>query len=181
MRSEGVSGPLPPGWVEPWPTQCWEGFWWPAQHWARAVLPRSAAQTQARELKPKRFHQPSLWEISWQGKLPTINPTRKRERWRIQTDSVQFSHSVASDSLWPHGLQHARPPCPSPTPEVYSNSWTFSQLDDAIQPSHSLLSPSPPAFNLSQHQGLSQGVSSSHQVAKVSNRLAYWKFTLLAA
>ena len=35
---------------------------------------------------------------------------------------VQFSHSVMSDSLQPHGLQHARPPCPSPTPGVYSNS-----------------------------------------------------------
>ena len=41
------------------------------------------------------------------------------------------------------------------------------QVGDAIQPSHSLLSPSPPAFNLSQHQGLFQWVSSSHQVARV--------------
>ena len=40
-------------------------------------------------------------------------------------------------------------------------------VDDAIQPSHPLLSPSPPAFNLSQHQGLFQWVTSSHQVAKV--------------
>ena len=35
--------------------------------------------------------------------------------------SVQFSHSVVSDSLWPHESQHARPPCPSPTPRVYPN------------------------------------------------------------
>ena len=41
------------------------------------------------------------------------------------------------------------------------------QVGDAIQPSHPLLSPSPPTFNLSQHQGLFQLVSSSHQVAKV--------------
>ena len=41
------------------------------------------------------------------------------------------------------------------------------RVSDAIQPSHPLLSASPPAFNLSQHQGLFQGVSSSHQVAKV--------------
>ena len=41
------------------------------------------------------------------------------------------------------------------------------QVDDAIQPSHPLLSPSPPAFNLSQHQGLFKWVSSSHQVAKI--------------
>ena len=36
--------------------------------------------------------------------------------------SVQFSHSVVSDSLWPHESQHARPPCPSPTPGVHSKS-----------------------------------------------------------
>ena len=41
--------------------------------------------------------------------------------------SVQFSHAVMSNSLWPHGLQHARLPCPSPTPEVYSNSCPLSQ------------------------------------------------------
>ena len=41
--------------------------------------------------------------------------------------SVQFSHSVMSNSLWPHELQHARPPCPSPTPRVYSNSCPLSQ------------------------------------------------------
>ena len=41
--------------------------------------------------------------------------------------TVQFSCSVLSDSPWPHGLQHARPPCPSPTPRVYSNSCPLSQ------------------------------------------------------
>ena len=40
--------------------------------------------------------------------------------------SVQFSHSVVSNSLWPHGLQHVRPLCPSPTPRVYSNSCPLS-------------------------------------------------------
>ena len=45
------------------------------------------------------------------------------------------------------------------------------RVGDAIQPSHPLLSPSPPAINLSQHQGLFQGVSSSHQVAKVLSAL----------
>ena len=68
-----------------------------------------------------------------------------------------------SDSLQPQGLQHARPPCPSPTPKACSNSCA----GDAIQLSHPLSSPSPPIFNLPQHQGLFQGVSSSHQVAKV--------------
>ena len=40
---------------------------------------------------------------------------------------MQFSCSVMSGSLWPHGLQHARPPCPSPTPRVYSNSCPLNQ------------------------------------------------------
>ena len=40
--------------------------------------------------------------------------------------SVQFSHSVMSDSLWPHGLQHARLPCPSPIPRAYSNPCPLS-------------------------------------------------------
>ena len=40
---------------------------------------------------------------------------------------VQFSRSVMSNSLWPHGLQHTRPPCPSPTPGVHSDSCPSSQ------------------------------------------------------
>ena len=68
-----------------------------------------------------------------------------------QFNSVQFSLSVMSESLRPHESQHARPPCPSPTPGVHSNSHVH-QVGDAIQPSHPLLSPSPPAPNPSQHQ-----------------------------
>ena len=45
----------------------------------------------------------------------------------IISQSVQFSRLVASDFLRPHGLQHARPPCPSPTPRVYSNSYPLSR------------------------------------------------------
>ena len=65
---------------------------------------------------------------------------------------VHFSHSVMSDSLRPHELQHARPPCPSPTPRVHSDS--IHRVSDAIQPSHPMSSPSPPAPNPSQHQSL---------------------------
>ena len=52
------------------------------------------------------------------------------EVWRegeFGEESVQFSHSVMSDSFRPHGLQHTRPPCPSPTPRVYSNSCPLSR------------------------------------------------------
>ena len=45
----------------------------------------------------------------------------------IQFSSVQFSRSVVSDCLWPHESQHTRPPCPSPTPGVHSNSRPSSQ------------------------------------------------------
>ena len=77
-------------------------------------------------------------------------------------ESVQFSHSVMSNSLWSHELQHAVP-CHHQLPE-------FTQIlvhwvSDAIQPSHPLLSPFSPAFNLSQHQVLFQWVRSSNQVA----------------
>ena len=50
-------------------------------------------------------------------------------------------------SQWTHGLQHARLPCPSPTPEACSNSCPLSH--DAVQPSHPLSSHSPPSFNFS--------------------------------
>ena len=53
-------------------------------------------------------------------------------KWEMVTNiiypfSVQFSLSVVSDSLWPHEPQHARPPCPSPTPGIYPNPHPLSQ------------------------------------------------------
>ena len=53
-----------------------------------------------------------------------VNCRRSKTKRR---SSVQFSRSVVSDSPRPHGLQHARPPCPSPTPRVYSHSCLLSQ------------------------------------------------------
>ena len=44
-----------------------------------------------------------------------------------QVSSVQFSHSVVSNSLWPHESQHTKPPCPSPTPGFHSNSHPLSR------------------------------------------------------
>ena len=79
--------------------------------------------------------------------------------------SVQFSHSVMSDSLWPHESQHARPPVHHQLPEFTQTH--VHQVGDAIQPSHPLSFPSPSAPNPSQHQGLFQWVNSSHEVAKV--------------
>ena len=94
--------------------------------------------------------------------LPLIFPSIKV--FSNESSSVQFSRSVMSDSLWPHGLQHTRLPCLSPTPELAQTH--VHQVSDAIQPSHPLSSSSPPAFNLSRHQGLFRWVSSTHQMAK---------------
>ena len=81
--------------------------------------------------------------------------------------SVQFS-SVAQSCLTPCDPMD----CSTPGLPVHHQLLEFTQthvhwVSDTIQPSHLLLSPSPPTFNLSQHHGLFQGVSSLHQVAKV--------------
>ena len=78
--------------------------------------------------------------------------------------SVNFSHSVMFNALRPHELQHARLPSPLPTIRACSNSCPLSWW--SIQSFHPLSSPSL-SFSLSQHQGLFQWVSSSHQGAKL--------------
>ena len=65
--------------------------------------------------------------IVWYTSLPTISKVPNHKTAPILYISVQFSHSVVSDSLWPHGLQHARLSCPSSVPRVYSNSCILSQ------------------------------------------------------
>ena len=113
--------------------------------------------------------QPTSW-LETDGNLPVHSP----EIWGRETENnlflLQFSCSVVSNSLWPHGLQHAKPPGLS-LPEFTQTH--VHQVGDAIQPSHPLSSPSPPAFNLSQNQRLFKWVSSSHQVAKVTLSLSY--------
>ena len=74
-----------------------------------------------------------------------------------------------SEALWPHGLQHARLPCLSPFPEFAQTHVHW--VSDAIQLSHPLLPPCPPALHLSQHQGLFQWLNSLHQLAN------YWSFS----
>ena len=71
--------------------------------------------------------------------------------------SVQFSYSVVSNSLRPHGLQHTRPPCPSPTPGVYPNScplsrWCHPIISSSVAPfsSHLQSFPASGSFLMSQ-------------------------------
>ena len=83
--------------------------------------------------------------------------------------SVQFSCSVMSDSLWPHESQHARPPCPSPTPGVHSNScplswWCHPAISSSAVPFSSCPQslPAPESFPMNQFftwGGQSTGVS----------------------
>ena len=75
----------------------------------------------------------------------------------LSLTSVRFSHSVVPDSLRPHGLQHARPPCPSPTPRLYSNSCPLSQcchptISSSVVPFSSRLQsfPASGSFQMSQ-------------------------------
>ena len=63
------------------------------------------------------------WQWPWSVLLP-----------RLLLGSVRFSHSVVSNSLQPHGLQHARPPCPLPTPRVYSKLMSI----ELVMPSNHL-------------------------------------------
>ena len=88
--------------------------------------------------------------------------------------SVQFSHSVVSDFLWPHGLQHVKLSCPSPTPGVYSNScllsqWCHPTISSSVVPfsSHLQSFPASGSFPTSQFfvlGGQSTGVSASRSV-----------------
>ena len=90
------------------------------------------------------------------------------------TTLLQFSRSVVSASLRPHGLQHARPACPSPTPRVYSNScrlnrWRHPTISSSVAPFSSYLQSFPasrsfPVSRFFKSGGQSIGVSASASV-----------------
>ena len=100
-----------------------------------------------------------LWRIVW----------RFLKKLEIELPSVQFSRSVVSDSLRPHESQHARPPCPSPTPRVHSNSrpsspWCHPAISSSVVPFSSCPQclPASESFPMSQlfaWRGQSAGVS----------------------
>ena len=83
--------------------------------------------------------------------------------------SVQFSRSVLSDSLWPHESHHARPPCPSPTPRVHSNSrpsswWCHPAISSSVVP----FSPCPQSLQASESFPMSQLIPWGGQCTGVS-------------
>ena len=104
----------------------------------------------------------SVMRGSMFGPSYTIGPLKSMDKFH--NTSVQFSLSVVSNSLWPHESQHARPPCPSQTPRVYSNPCPLSWWCHLAISSLAIPFSCP---NPSRHQGLFQWVNSSHEVAKV--------------
>ena len=87
----------------------------------------------------------------------------------VQFNSVQFSRSVVSNSLWPHELQHARPPCPPPTPGVHPNSCPSSQwCHPAISSSVVPFSSCPQSLPASESFPMSQIFARSGQSIGVS-------------
>ena len=109
-------------------------------------------------------------ELVMEESINVVTCLYKSELMQIIFSQLVYS-SVVSDSLHPYGLQCARPPCPS-TPRVYSIHVHW--VSDAIQPSHPLSSPSLPAFNLSQHQGLFKWVALHIRWPK------YWQLILIS-
>ena len=90
-----------------------------------------------------------------------------QREWNLNVP--QFSHSVVSDSLQPHGLQHARPPCPSPTPRAYSDScplsrWCHPTISPSVGPFSSCLQ----SFLASRSFQISQFLASGSQSIGVS-------------
>ena len=109
--------------------------------------------------------------MSWKG--PRV------PEWLSHSVS-QFIHSIRSHSLWPHGLQHARLPCPSPTPRAYSNSgplslWCHPTISSSVVPftSHLQSSPASGSFLMSQFfpsAGQSIVVSASASVLPMNSQ-----------
>jgi len=111
------------------------------------------------------FHLLYIWRNWSLGKELALEPSSMLLKSDVAPSPLtespfsQFSCSVPMDCTMPGLPVHHQLPEPTQTRAHWVN--------DAIQPSHPLSSPFPPAFNLSQHQGLFQWVNSSHQVAKV--------------
>ena len=91
----------------------------------------------------------------------------------VQFSSFQFTHSVLSDSLRPHGLQHARPPCPSPTLRVYSIScplsrWCHPTISSSVVPFSSCLQSFPTSGSFQMSQPFASGGQNIGASASIS-------------
>ena len=120
---------------------------------------------------------PSLTQCSMSPGLHST-PWDLHSQGHLLNSSVQFSHSVMSNSLWPHESQHARPPCPSPTTGAYPNScpssrWCHPTISSSVVPFSSCPQsfPASGSFPMSQlftSGGQSIGVSASTSVLSMN-------------
>ena len=111
---------------------------------------------------------------------PWIKADWKRSNRRWQESVSQYSHSVVSDSLWTHGLEHTRAPCPSPTPGVYPNSCLLSRrchptISSSLVPFSSSLQSFPASGSFSMSQFFASGdqsigVSASTSVLSINTQ-----------
>ena len=122
-----------------------------------------------------------LWPLPCCKNVSTFSfPTCLVYKPSVQFSSVQFSHSVVSDSLWPHASQHMRPPCPSPTPGIHPNPcplswWCHPAISSSVVPFSSCpwSLPASGSFPMSQlftWGGQSTGVSASASVLPMNTQ-----------
>ena len=132
---------------------------------------------------PISFYHITLHPVACAGNLKVIFDTlcSNLDKWIFKyCASVQFSHSVMFHSLQPHEPQHARPPCPSPTPGVYPNScplsrWCQLTISSSVIPYSSCLQsfPTSGSFQMSQlftSGGQNIGVSASTSVLPMNTQ-----------
>ena len=106
------------------------------------------------------------WKISWTKELQSMGSQRLGHNWATNT-SVQFSSVTQSCPTLCDPMNLSTPGLPVHHQPLEFTQTQVHRVSDAIQPSHPLSSPSPPASNPSQHHSLFQWVNSSHQVSKV--------------
>ena len=123
-----------------WGSNVCQGLWHTLYFFLSSLLLYTDEETKLRVVRlftwchtgfPCSFLQPCL--------PPIAQINSRAQRCTVGGSSIQFSRSVVSDSLQPHELQHARPPCPSPTPRVYSDScpssrWYHPAISSSVVP-----------------------------------------------
>ena len=133
---------------------------------------------------------------NWKRKIKLLKSNRNLRKEQLKRKagvskycSVQFSCSVMSDSLWPHELQHPRPPCTSPTPGAYSNScpssrWCHPAISSSVVPlsSCSQSLPASGSFPMSQlftwgGQSIGVSASESETVLFRAYKNGLWRYT----